>query len=497
MEFWKGIINTAMMGTDKKTIGAGELPAAISEAAASIQAQQAADKEEQFLQVAALAFNYRQCGVQPLKKEGISLPLAAAEEKAYCSLHSLQALKDILSEESVPLLKLWLQYCAASNKIVLPEMLPALLSAGVQEKKLQTLITACCGKRAEWLSGFNPAWDFSSHQTAIEQWQTGTPEQRKTVLANTRKVNPLQAREWLQQTWAQEDAASKLSFLELLAINISEADIDFLSALASEKSKKVKDAALELLKQTPGSPIVLQYQALLAQSVLLKKEKVLLGLGAKTALQFQLPPVMDDAVFTSGVVKLSNDKSLTDDEFIFFQLIQSVPPAFWGQHLAASPEDVIHYFHKDAVGKKMIPALVRATRTFNNRQWAMAMAQHSEVFYIDLLPLLPLAQQESYSIKFFEQYADSIIGYAEQREEPWSVALTKLIFKHAANNPYQYNRSFYNRNIHLVPGRVALELEKCTPADATLRSSWSNTSDYILKLLQLTAQTIQSFNSAA
>ncbi len=36
---------------------------------------------------------------------------------------------------------------------------------------------------------------------------------------------------------------------------------------SKEKSKKVKDIALWLLKQIPGSPVVQQYQQLLQQSI--------------------------------------------------------------------------------------------------------------------------------------------------------------------------------------------------------------------------------------
>jgi len=60
-------------------------------------------RKKNFLQVAAVAFNYRQSGIQPLHKETVNLPAAPAEEKRYCSAAAIQALKDIQSEESTPL----------------------------------------------------------------------------------------------------------------------------------------------------------------------------------------------------------------------------------------------------------------------------------------------------------------------------------------------------------------------------------------------------------
>jgi hypothetical protein len=494
MEFWNNIVNASMIGTDKKIISPGELPADLLDVAELIHANNNLDKEEKFLQLAAVSFNYRQAGAQALHKETVNLPVAPTEEKKYCNAQALQALKDIQSEESIPLLKLWLQQCDTKQQIVQPEILPALLAIGVQEKKLQPLITSCCGKRGEWLGRFNEAWNFSQNQTAEQSWQTGTPEQRKTILKEIRTADPELAREWLLQTWAQEDANTKVAFLEILAVNINETDIAFLETLSTEKSKKVKDAAIDLLKKIPSSAIVQQYAPLLQQSVTLKKEKALLGLSSKIALAFHLPSTIDESIFKTGIDKLSNTKEFTDDEFIIYQLVRSVPPSFWEKQLSASPGNIITHFQKDTTGKKMMPALVLAIRQFNDTNWAFLFMQYSEVFYLELLPLLPLQQQEYYSNKFFDEHPDSIISYAVQREKEWSDELTKHILKHVAKNPYQYNRSFFNQYIHLLPVTIVASLEKCTPPEEHLRTMWSNTSDYIIKLITLKIQILKAFN---
>ena len=208
MEAWSLIINAAMIGTDKKNISTTDLPDDLSAAANIISSNSVIDKEEKFLQLASLAFNYRQCGFLHLHKKQIAISRSAAEEKEYCNNHSAQVLKDIFTEESIPLLEFWLKKCNEKNKIVLPELLPSLFSIGLQQKKLQSLIADCGGKRGEWLSSFNSAWNFSSSQTNQELWQTGTPEQRKKVLQEIRKANPAQAIEWLQQTWSSEDATT-------------------------------------------------------------------------------------------------------------------------------------------------------------------------------------------------------------------------------------------------------------------------------------------------
>lgn len=494
MQFWDSIINTAMLGTDKKQVGINEVPDGLKEAATFIQENTVKDKEEKFLQLAALTLSYRQCGVLPFQKE-IQMTVAPAEEKPYCNKMAELALKDIISEQNIHLLKFWLQHCDERQQIIQPEIVPVLLAIGAEQKKLQLMIAACCGKRGEWLGTFNTAWNFSSTQTGEELWQTGTPEQRKEILKKIRNTDPAKAREWVHQTWVQEDANTKTSFLDILADNIGEDDIPFLESLAAEKSKKVKERAMQLLKMIPSSAIVQMYEKALGAAIVLKKEKALLGMMSKTTLQCRLTESIDESLYQTGIDKLSNIKELTDDEYICSQLVQAVPPSFWEKHLEMNPEQIIELFQKDTLGKKMIPALVNSITRFNDSRWAFYFMQHSQIFYIDIIPLLQAKHQEFYSNKFFDKYPDNIIQYATTRETEWGEELTKNIFRHTAKNPYQYNRSFYTQHIHLVPLHIVAALEKCTPSEDQFRAMWSKTSEYIIGLVALKIQTIKSFNS--
>ena len=495
MQFWDAIINTAMMGTDKKQISTADTPSGLEEVAALVNENGEKDKEEKFLQLAAVAFNYRQSGLFPASKE-IMMPSAPAEEKNYCNISAINVLKDILSEESIPLLKFLLQHCNDKQQVVYPEIIPFLLSTATQQKKLQFLVASCCGKRGEWLAGFNSEWNFSSTQTGEELWQTGTFEQRKEVLRQTRKVDPAKAREWVQQTWSQEDANTKLSLLEILYDNASEGDIPFLESLANEKSKKVKEEALELLKQIPGSVILQQYQDVIKQGVSIKKEKALLGLSSKTVLEFQLPTSIPESVFKSGIEKLSGQKNISDESFIFYQLIGFIHPSFWETHLSSSPAEVIELFKRTEEGKKKIPALGNAVGRFHVASWAPLFLDDERSFYMDLIPLLEKKQREQYLLKFIniDTIRESVIQKALLEEDEWGIDLTKAILKHAARNPYQFNRSFFNQHIHLLPVQIVGELEKCTPSEEGFRNSWSNMSEYITKLITLKIQAIKAFN---
>jgi hypothetical protein len=101
--------------------------------------------------------------------------------------------------------------------------------------------------------------------------------------------------------------------------------------------------------------------------------------------------------------------------------------------------------------------------------------------------LLATQDQEKYANKFFDKFPDFIIEYATAKEEEWNVELAMNICRYAAKNPYQYNRTFFNENIHLIPAGIVPELER-----SGLQEEWR---DHIIKLVNLKTQSIKAFNS--
>lgn len=494
MDLWQDILNTALLGTDKRPAATEGLPADLQEAATLITQNKASDKEEQFLQLAALVFNYRQCGVAPVKKETVGIEPAGAEEKPYCSSHSMQVLKDILDTESIPLLGLWLEQCARKEQLIQPDLLPVVLTLGMQYKKLQPLLGECCGKRGAWLRGFNPDWKFSIATTDEELWQTGTLEQRKAVLQELRAAQPAQAREWLLQIWAQEDANTRTELLGLLSINIGEADIGFLEMLSTDKSKKVKELALQLLKKIPGSSVIEAYWRVVQQSVMLTQKKAMLGLVHKNSLHIQLTGA-DDNIFKTGIEKLSGQKNITDELFILYQLIGFIPPHYWEQYLVLSPYEIIELFLENEESAKYLPAIGLAAGRFKNTDWAPQFMGDANRFYPDLIPLLSKQDREDYLLKHFSKVADMVLPLLAKEEGEWSMEITRCVFQHTAQNPYQYNRQFYQQHIERFPAAIARELDKYMPTEEGYRSMWSNTSAYLIKLMGLKTQLFQSFNA--
>lgn len=493
MEFWNNIINTALLGTDKKQLSNAELSADLNDAFEQIKLNNSLDKEDKFLQVTAVAFNYRQSGLSAIKKEELSIKEAEAETFSYCNKEALHVLNDILEIQSRSLLKFWLQHCEAKQRIVTPEIIPTLFEVAATQKNLQSLIVDCCGKRGEWLSSFNADWNFYTNENDEEIWQNGNIEQRKKLLQKIRTTEPAKAREWLQQTWQTEGANTKAELLKQLETNISDDDVEWLESLMNDKSQKVKDVVNELLKMIPTSSVITSYWNVLKNSIVLKKAKALLGIMNKTSLQIQLTNV-DKRIFKTGIEKLSNTKEFSDEEFVIYQLMQFVPPQKWEEHFNATQEQIISYFLKDKSANKYLPVLMDATIRYKNYNWALSFLQNNDTNNNHLIQVLPEGEREKFMLRDFSSDADYLVQLSKKQHKEWSIELTRNIFKHTAKNIHQFNKIFYQEAIHLIPHAIVAELEKFTPQEQHLQSSWSNMSEYIMKLVSLKLQTILAFN---
>lgn len=493
MESWNHIINTALLGTDKKALRKEDMDAAIAEVFDLIT-QGGGGKEETFLQTAALVYNYRQCGFVPLKKEAL-LPLAEAEEKAYASTHAHAVLKDVMAAGSASLLLFWMKQCADKACIVAPEFIPPLFATAVKEKYLQPLATAVCGRRGEWLAGFNKDWQWGEAADEEERWQTGSLAQRKSVLAQTRKTDPATARGLLQQTWPQESAAAKAELLEEMLANLSDEDLPWLEEVAAEKSTKVKAVAEKLLSVLPSSNLSQRYEAAVKQSIRLTVSKGILGIGAKTSLEIKLSAEAKE-IFKSGVED-EKDKKVSEEGFILKQLVGRVPPRFWEEQFSMERKKIIALFAAEEKYGPYTTALVKAAVRFKDLDWLRAvLAADTETFHEDVLAVLPQEEAEGYALRFMddEKAAGQVLQHTTAFAAEWSLPFAKAVLRFTATNPYQYHKGFYSNTAAVLPVPVVAELEKCTPKEEHLRQQWSNLSEHIAKLLALKLQTLKAFH---
>ncbi|HEY9259666.1 DUF5691 domain-containing protein [Chitinophaga sp.] len=480
MERWNHIINTALLGTAKKQADSQGLNGPLQIAADKILGNASTDREEQFLQLASVIYNYRQSGTQPVTAAVQPMTVCAAETKAYCPPAAIRVLQPVLETDSIQLLLLWLEYCTKANLLLPPAQLPVMLDKAWRNKSLRVLTAAAGGHRAEWLGQFNPDWNFSRvAETLEERWDNGATAQRVEALRELRVTDPVMALTWLQRTWPKESATVKAELLTVLEQPPQESDIEWLESLLTEKSKQVKETVIRLLKKLPGSSLHEQYWQIIAGAVQLQEDGHVV---------VALPELKDDYIFQSGIEKLSNDKKVSDDTHILYQLISLVHPSRWEAHFGRSSAEVINLFLQYESLQPFVPALVQAITWFEDRQRAVTFMRHSDTFYIDIIPMLPTDQQQQFSEKFFDEHPETIIKYATNNPEEWSVTLCTKIMRYAATQPYTYNQLFMNNVIRQIPVAISATLDDIVPAESYHVGYWNNIKVHLGRLLQAKSQ---------
>lgn len=483
------------MGSSKMPLKKDDLPLLITDTIEVIERDQ---PEEAFLQLASLAYQYRQAGSVPINLEQLFQVPAEEEILPYASSKATNAFRTIIAEELYPLLSLWLTQCASKNQLAEPEIIPELLDIAVRRKEFRKLIQIVCGKRGEWLCKLNPEWDFYTQSTSADViWTDGTPDERKGVLRDLRLTDPKRSIELLQSTWDKEGANEKAAFLEIMRINLSESDLPWLESL-KEKAQKVNTLRQELLKLIPTSAIVQQYWNIVKEAVSIKTGKALLGMLNKTVIEVNEKQTFPEGIFKTGIDKLSSNKNISDEQFILIQLISSVSPANWNKHLSETPEHIIELFQKEKKSALYLPALCMAAARFDDKDWIKALLDHADSDLIDssivqLIAALPEMDRDEYAVKYIKRKPNELIPTLLEQEKEWSVELAREVLKFTANEVYAYNRTFYKPAAMLIPVQLIAELESFTPSEEGKKVYWKNQSDELARLLDIKKQILQSF----
>ncbi|MFY7899401.1 MAG: DUF5691 domain-containing protein [Chitinophagaceae bacterium] len=494
MQEWQFTLQSALLGIHKMPFKISNENESLTAAIETIQANTAIEKEEQFLQIAALIHQYTIVGTELIKHTNNNITIAENETANYCSTIAHQLLIDAFSEKYDYHIELWLKQCSSKKQIVHPQIITQLLQKAVSQKSIKKLVIECIGKRGLWLCNFNKEWQaFTIEVHQIDVWQTGSLAERKQLLQDTCKENVQEAMNLLQSTWSQENASTKTSFLEIIDGFISGLeDCSWLEGILTEKSITVKSKVLSLLKKNPSSSIIKSYEAIVANAISLRKEKILLGLSSKQIIHIQLSNPLPPEIIATGIEPLSNSKTFTDDVFILFQLLQYTPPDFLEASLQLNAASIISYFHKQENLQQYLPAIIHATIIFNNANWANSIVQQTNTFHVELIKLLPIEEQEKYSIQFFKENEWSIIENALQWQQEWGVDFTYVFLKYVSEYP-SFPTNYLHKSIACIASKNSELVSKFSPNDTYAADVWLRNKETIIRLLHLKQNIIQSF----
>ena len=403
---WPDFVTAALLGSEKAT--APELPPAI---ATAVELSADAPKPLRLLTEAGALSMWRRAGWVP-PRETSSIAVAAPETLPLISRASTSHLRDLLSGRFATLLPEWLALAAQRQRRIPPELIPALLEATRNKPDLKDSAFKVSGERAAWLAELNPRWRHTSAASVtLEDWDTGTRDQRIAVLRWLRQTDPGEARIRLEATWKVDGADLRTAFLSEFLVNLSNADIPFLEGVLDDRSKEVRRAATDLLARLPESPFV---------GRMTERAKSLLQFG-KTA-EIKLPEDPDAAAQRDGLdpKAFGTQKILGGKAVVLVLILTAVPLSHWTASFGKTPAQLLAALKDHEFARAVVTGWARAAVRQRDAAWAQALLEAETDPYAEFLPgesLLALVPDEERAAKLVAMLETSPIKMGAQ--EAW------------------------------------------------------------------------------
>lgn len=440
------IIKAALLGTDKYM---PEPSVLLQETGAKIAAL-TTDKEDRLLKLAITTLWYEEAGRMPLKVEN-RLPECPPETNPEASEKRCSLVRSaLLAKEDT-----WLAYLvytiAKAGEVLSSDLVPLILDKALNNRKTAPVLIKICGQAGQWLCGLNTQWQVFFREEEENAWETGHIDQRKAYLENLRQHDPAMAVTLLEQTFASENAATRLAFLELLSDQLSPADEAFLQSLSKDKSQKVKETATAFLRRIQGSALNKRYLDYALNVIHIKEERHLLVYKKKT-LELDAAVRPDEELFKTGIDKISRNKGVPDYIYILGQVLQDIDPAILAGRLDITDAGLIELLlaHKEA--KHLLMFLTDAATTFRNKAWALALLAQPGIQDISLLDALPAAERPDFYGQFIDHNLPQLLTYIlDDDYSTLSLPLSEALLQFLSRNPYQVTQPIYQRlALHLA-----------------------------------------------
>jgi Family of unknown function (DUF5691) len=259
----------------------------------------------------------------------------------------------------------------------LPEsLLPQALELGRRAIALRAPLLSVLGERGLWLAGQRADWAFAagiseaaSHDDAA--WTDGTLEQRRAWFTQARQTDPAAARERLKAALPELPARERADLVAALTTGLGPDDEALLDPLRSDRSREVRQAALQLLLRLPEAAHPKRAEARLAPLLTLAR-----GLPHKHWLidaptapgsdwkQDQLDPTRPQ------------HHALGERAWWLYQLVRQTPLSWWHRHTHMTAAELLAW----AAGTDWTEALVRGWTDVlfaaPDEAWCDALLEH-------------------------------------------------------------------------------------------------------------------------
>ncbi len=358
MNTWNDIVKVALIGSERGQLSEGT----------KIQLQKLgidtnSDSAEIVLKASVLWSKMKHAGYQPVKNTSVLFDPAPKETQTICSLKSVKHLMQILSGSYKDALPEFLQLLAEKGQRLPEEVLPDVLEMAKNKQKQWDLLRDIIGERGEWLVSQNPEWQYIILDTDLQNWETGTKQERLALLRYWRKKAPEQALGLLQNTWKYENINDKLDFLKILQINLSINDELFLEKSLDAKRKEERKLAAKLLSKLPDSQLILRMYNRIAPLLTIQNKKLQIILPNEINQVTQRDGIDIQSQWIRGGVKASR----------LGQMLAVIPPPLLVDHFNEPPKKILELYWQSDWRELLFQATLEATAIHNNELWTDAI----------------------------------------------------------------------------------------------------------------------------
>ncbi len=448
--WWLTIVETALLGTDRRQPDLTQLPAELRSIDAGLSA------EKTLLRTSALAGNYLRAGAEPLSVALPDLPVCPPETKAYAPKEAMRLLDEMLDEQmpNRRLLEKWVNKCRERDWVLPANRLVQVMSRQNKgEFEVDSdLVYDLLGNRGIWLGQFNPDWVYESPRSPEQTYQNSAGISRAFAIIDIGSTDPDRARVLVEEAWPQEPLSERKWFLSALSIHnrLSLADVPLLEKFRAElaKVKKPKPVQTDLYEQVtqmllavPGSALFDEVTAQLKKYVS-KRSGIIESMTGKTAKSLQLPDKPDgffnqQTMQSLGIISSSELTAPLQNVAWLMNIIIRIHPTCWNLILENDSLNPVHFFMSQSWIKDeedgMVHTLGMMIEKFRRAEWVADLLPYRTLVsdWPKLLELIPPDEQQVMIQNHFdltEMYGNYQFLTRAESVAPWSLPFSEYVW---------------------------------------------------------------------
>ncbi len=325
------------------------------------------EAEQELLLRAGTQAVYRLAGKTALTTEQVP-EIASDEARDFCSPEMVELIGTISRDLPRTLLVEALETLNKRKLLLSPELLPGILNLSGEDVRLK--IALVVGERGLWLSTYNPSWFWVKETVMSAQkqlsenaeiiWQEGSAKERQIVLSQLRRIDPAQAREWLQDGWKGERADTRSRLLATFEEGLSLEDEPFLESCLDDRSAMIKVVAADLL--------CLLADGAWQQRLLTRGDDLLSYHENKLVISF--PEDIDPQWERDGFASEQRPSNVGEKDWLARQVLKRIDPQHWERRFERTPQQLLDLAKASDWRETLLISWTQATVTHSRHSWA-------------------------------------------------------------------------------------------------------------------------------